>query len=99
MITRGKLFLLIRRSLDLQQDEAAKKAGISAAYLSLIEHEKKRPDRKVIDALCQVYNVPSILFYWEERDLSSGKTEEERKIIKQLDDFMQELFFLIVNRK
>ena len=47
-----------RLALGLRQAEVAKAAGVSASYLNLIEHNRRRATGEVLAALAQVLDVP-----------------------------------------
>lgn len=47
-----------RLAMGLRQAEVAKAAGVSASYLNLIEHNRRRATGEVLAALAQVLEVP-----------------------------------------
>lgn len=47
----GAQLRVVRQSLDLTQQRAAKQWGLSQAYLSLMEHEKRRVPRRLVALL------------------------------------------------
>ena len=66
----GEALRLIRVYHDMKANELACKLGISASYLSEIEHEKKMPSLALIEKYAEVFETkPSaILLFHEEMD-------------------------------
>jgi transcriptional regulator with XRE-family HTH domain len=57
----AKAFRVIRAAFGLQQSELAKRMGISASQLSLIEAGKRQPSLRVVNALANAVGVPAAL--------------------------------------
>jgi len=98
VIKKGKLLRLLRESLNLRQDEVAEDCGISASYLCLIEGGYKTPSGAVLTDLANRYNVPAILFEWNEDDLERTTNKEERELVDKINGFMDALLMLILKR-
>lgn len=98
MITKARLLRLLRETSSKRQEDVADDIGISATYLSLIEHGKKEPSREVLIKLADIYKVPFQLLIWDENDLKRAKTPKEKELVTKMNKFMEELFFLILKR-
>lgn len=48
----------VRRELELQQEDLAKRAGINPGYLSLIESGQRLPSLEMLARLAEVLQVP-----------------------------------------
>ena len=58
----GKALRVSRAIAGLQQFELAKKAGLDASYISLIESGRRKPGRKAILSLSAALGLPPNLF-------------------------------------
>lgn len=47
-----------RRKKRWTQQEAAEKLGVSQAYLSLLENDRRRPSHRLLKQMAQVFNLP-----------------------------------------
>src|SRR4051812_19993449 len=99
MLKKGQLLRMLRTTQGIQQQDAAKRAKMSPAYLSLIEHGKKQPGDDVLSRLARLYKVPAYLFNWNEGDVDRAASEEERQLLRKMDDLVRQLYFLVTNRK
>lgn len=97
-ISKSKLLKIIRESLNLKQSEVCDKLKISASYLSLMESGKKEIPGDMLQRLCELYNVPSYLFLWNEKDLQRTASEEEKTILENMNNYLENLFMLILKR-
>lgn len=72
----GEALRLIRVFHDMKATELAEQLGISASYLSEIEHERKTPSIALIEKYAEVFRTKpsSILLFHERLD---DVTEEE----------------------
>ncbi len=86
----GKTIKKIRSSRHMTQLELATKAGITQAYLSLIEGEKKQPNMDVLSDISKAIglSVPFLIFY------SIGDEDvpkEKKEIYKVLHPHMKQM--------
>jgi transcriptional regulator with XRE-family HTH domain len=66
----------LRRKLEIPQNELARQCGISQTSLSLIETGVKRPSKKTIKNICDVFQIPESIIYimaMQETDISVNK--------------------------
>ena len=54
----GSVVNLCRVDENLSLRQAAKKLGISATYLCLLENGEIKPSLKIINMVCNSYNIP-----------------------------------------
>lgn len=79
MATKRKLadrLLLMRRELDLNQEELALRSGVDSSYISSLERKRRdNPSLDVIEALAAVLGVrPEYLAGWTDDALGEGDT-------------------------
>jgi transcriptional regulator with XRE-family HTH domain len=71
----------IRRKLNVPQNELARKCGISQTSLSLIETGVKRPGKKTMGKICEVFDIPESIIYimaMQETDVTPAKADMYR---------------------
>ena len=103
----GKELLRLRKSLKLKQNQLAKLAGISAAYVSYLESGNKQPTDKVITKLCRAFDIPEnrllIKIGKMKMDLAATlapRRKEIPKILRSLtDEQLEELFTYLAYMK
>ncbi len=81
----------LRKMMGLNQQELAKKAGITAEALSDIERNKSFPPKRTIDALCRAIGIPVsyLMFYCiTEEDVPAEKREFFKYISKPIKEFL-----------
>lgn len=72
--TLGEALRLFRVFHDLSTSEMAKRLGVSAGYVSLVENGHKKPNLDLIEKYSQIFETtPSAILFFSE-DLGSGKT-------------------------
>lgn len=99
MLAKAQLLRLLRESSGLTQQEVAVKKKISPSYLSLVESGKKIPSNELLEKLADLYKIPAYLLAWDEKNLERTATPKERELLKKINSFLEQLFFLVVNRK
>lgn len=57
----GRALKVCRAALELSQQDVAKKARISASYLSLIEAGKRAPSLATLEKICRAMGAPTHL--------------------------------------
>lgn len=77
MATNRKLadrLLLMRRELDLNQEELALRSGVDSSYISSLERKRRdNPSLDVVEALAAVLGVrPEYLVGWTDDTLGEG---------------------------
>lgn len=83
MATNRKLadrLLLMRRELDLNQEELALRSGVDSSYISSLERKRRdNPSLDVVEALAAVLGVrPEYLVGWTDDTLGEGDTISSR---------------------
>lgn len=79
----GRAIKLCRIQRNLKQSELAEKAGISVAYLSLLEQGKRDPNFSKLEQIADTLNVPlSILVFLaaDDEELSGISPELREKM-------------------
>ncbi len=67
----GKGIKVIRNRRGISQKDLAKRMGVDASFLSLLESGKRKPSTETLESLCGSLRVPMYLFML----LSSEKKE------------------------
>jgi len=65
MIDYGTAIKRIRTQLGIRQSETARKSGLSASYLSLVENGKTIPSHSALERIANAMGVPHELVIWE----------------------------------
>ncbi|NRD80340.1 helix-turn-helix transcriptional regulator [Bacillus sp. BRMEA1] len=88
----GRSFLKARSKFGLEQKEAAKELGISAAFLSKIENNKQKPSIDLILKAADFYGVKPGFFFegQEEINLDSLYSVKNKEFIYDLDKMTDE---------
>ncbi len=59
----GTILRSTRRAMDLTQAEVAKKTGVSASYISLLESGARKPSFEVMHDLNRLYQLGSEVWF------------------------------------
>ncbi len=81
----GRAIKIIRTARNFTQRDLAKKAGLSASYLSLLEKGKRDPNISVLETISQALHIPLtvlIIIAAEEHDLPELGKKLSDKLIK-----------------
>jgi transcriptional regulator with XRE-family HTH domain len=54
----GRALRICRAALELNQQDVAKRAGITKSYLSLVEGGKRSPSLATLEKICRAMRVP-----------------------------------------
>ena len=103
MVNNLKLYIMnlgtavktIRNNNGLKQNEFAERLGITQAYLSQIENNKKKPSLEVIEQIATSTNTPIPVLFWfsiTEKDVSNKKLDSF-KLLKPIVDKMLDSIF------
>lgn len=83
-MTLGNAIKVVRTASGIRQRALAKKIGITANYLSLVEGDKREPSISFLNRLAKSLGVPvGIFFLWQEID-SKPRSEMEINKIRDL---------------
>jgi transcriptional regulator with XRE-family HTH domain len=87
----GKALTAIRIERKLTLSAVAQRSGISISYLSEIENDKKTPDIKVLERICDSLSVPLPILIFKavnEKDISDPDKSRLVREIKPLFDLI-----------
>lgn len=85
-----------RKRLSLSQGELAEAMGITQAYLSQIEKNKKEPNLSTLKLLSEKLDIPlPVLFFksLDDADVPDEKKEAYGIINKSLNEMVNSIFF------
>ena len=92
----GRTISELRNRRGIKQKKLAQLCGVSAAYLSQIEHDKRQPTLSVLDAISKKLHVPLPLLFFlsiDERDVPGSKraifTALEPTLRSLVDQFIE----------
>ncbi len=86
----GDALRLIRVLHDKKSQDLAVELGISASYLSEIEHGRKRPSLDIISEYAKVFRIaPSVILFFAEELAESAGAEEHDGVRSKLLLFMR----------
>lgn len=89
----GRAIKLCRSQKGMTQTELARRAGISLAYLSVIEQNKRDSTMSVVESIARALGVPMniLLFLAAEKEELAGLSEELReKLSRAALDLLKE---------
>jgi transcriptional regulator with XRE-family HTH domain len=81
MIDYGAAIKRIRSELSMKQTEIAKKTGLSASYLSLVENGKAVPSLAALKDIANAMDIPYELLAWEAIDPPDNLNIEQKQIM------------------
>lgn len=85
-----------RKKQKLSQGELAESIGITQAYLSQIEKNKKEPNLSTLKKLSGTLSIPlPVLFFkaMDENDVPIEKKEMFNSLNKTIEDLIDKIFF------
>ncbi len=77
----GTIIKLLRTAEDTSQLTLAERLGVSRAYLSQVENNRKQPGLLFLKEVSKTFDVPLALLLSGENDLDSEVYNELRKIL------------------
>jgi len=92
----GETIKIVRKRKGLSQGELALSIGITQAYLSQIEKNKKNPNLSTLKLLSENLGLPlPVLFFKsiDDSDIPSEKKEAYNLISNTLEDLVDKIFF------
>lgn len=91
----GQATKLMRTASGLKQSQIARRLGVTANYVSLVENGRREPSLSFLRQLAGIFDVPvGVFFLWEE---SAGKSHTRG--IDQLRDILAQLEAMYVFAK
>ena len=94
----GDLIKILRYKKGYSQKNFAKKTGITANYLYLIENGKRKPTVSYIKKAAEILEIPANLLLWEEVDFSKFKDKKSKQIAKEIDDSLSKIKNLLADQ-
>ena len=80
----GKIIRLLRTAEGIPQVNLAERVGVSRAYLSQVENNRKQPGLSFLKEVSKTFNVPLVLLLSNEDDLDSKVYDELKKILSNV---------------
>ena len=71
----------VRSELSIKQSELAKKTGLSASYLSLVENGKAVPSLTALKEIADAMDIPYELLAWEAIEPPENLTTDQTRTI------------------
>ncbi len=82
-MTLGNAIKTVRTASKVKQRELARRAGVTANYVSLVEGDKREPSVTLLKKIADSLEVPvSFFFLWQEYD---GERADSRRMEKIRD--------------
>ncbi len=80
----GTIIKLLRTAEDTSQLTLAERLGVSRAYLSQVENNRKQPSLLFLKEVSKTFDIPLALLVTGENDLDSEVYNELRKILSDI---------------
>lgn len=83
----GRALKICRAALELNQQDVAKRAGITNSYLSLVEGGKRSPSLATLEKICKAMRVPPhlvMLLAAGPQDIPGPEREKLGEVAKSL---------------
>ena len=93
----GDTLSKIRKKKGIAQVDLAKETGITQAYLSGIENNKREPNLSILKKLSETLEVPlPIMFFLalDEKDIPERKLEAYKMIAPSIKSYISQLFII-----
>ena len=91
----GNAIKHIRKQAKLSQQEMAKILDVDQSYLSMLEHNKKKPSMKLLEKISEQTQFPlPVLFFLSlsEEDVPEEKRELYRIVMPNLNNMIDQIF-------
>jgi len=75
----GEAIVNLRKQKGVKQKDLAKCVGVSASYLSLVEHNEMKPSMDLIAKIAGHFNLPTTALIYMALDLDGLKNKEQKK--------------------
>src|ERR1039457_6574420 len=80
-MTLGNAIKTVRTARKVKQRDLAKRAGVTANYVSLVEGDKREPSVSLLKKLAASLKVPvSFFFLWQEYDGEHADSKRMQKV-------------------
>ncbi len=97
-MTKGEIIKILRIKNKISQKDFAKKTGITANYLSLIESGKRTAPISYLKKAADKLNISVNLLVWEDVDLSKFKDKESKILARKVNENLNEIKKLLFNK-
>jgi transcriptional regulator with XRE-family HTH domain len=81
MINYGVAIRRVRSELGIKQTEIARKTGLTASFLSLVENGKAVPSLSTLKDIAEAMDIPYELLAWEAIDPPESLNIEQKQTI------------------
>ncbi len=92
----GNAIKKLRKQKGMNQSEFGDKCGLSQTALSQIETGFSRPNKKTLEKICSVLEVPEFLLYllsMDEEDVPDDKKQQYKSTYPLIKDLVINLFY------
>lgn len=79
----GKTLKLLRTAAEMSQRELARRLGVTASYLSLVEGDRRRPSLPFLESIAGQFRIPAGFLLLQDVDLGELKPSH-RKLIEEI---------------
>ena len=91
----GKAIKFLRERNNKRQGVFATEIGITQAYLSMLENDKKKPSLDVLESMGKVLKIPLPVLFWfnvKIDDVDASKIELFKQLKPTIDNLIYEVF-------
>ena len=79
----GKTVKLLRTAAEISQGELARRLGVTASYLSLVEGDRRKPSLPFLESIAGQFRIPTGFLLLQDVDLGELKPRQ-RKLVEEI---------------
>ncbi len=92
MLKIGRAIRTLRVHKGSTQIDLAARAGITAAFLSLVERDRRNPSIKVLERIAAALNITPELLIWDAVELPSTLSEEDHYVCEHAKIIIRKIY-------
>jgi transcriptional regulator with XRE-family HTH domain len=87
----GEVIVGLRKKQGVKQKELASAIGVSATYLSQVEHDAEKPSVIVLSKIAEYFNLPITVLIYQAMALEADNGKEQKRYIKAAEPIINAL--------
>lgn len=87
----GEVIVTLRKQKGVKQKDLAESLGITATYLSLIEHGEQKPSIALISSIANYFDLPITVILYKALGLENAKSKNQKKYFEAAEPIVNSL--------